>query len=217
MKRETVDTIFETHVHNGANIPCWMLSQYQNFRYHFINKTDWDVELDHDWKMDRDEFDDREETRHLIVTAYNKQTQVVRVIGGVRLINTVHSYQLLNDSYDAMKMGLNLPRDPSVIEGSRWVTKVDGSEAADVAISLLMQLMFCCAQEQGAHTLIAAVPIKWERWLNSYKIETLGHRDTDVYREHVEKYLIIQFPLNQVFAQAGEEQRLMREEIPVVA
>ena len=200
--------VYETHLYYGHTIPFWMLYQYQHLRYRFISKTDWEVKLDHESKIDFDEFDLRPETAHLLVTAFDRGSRKVDVVAGVRLIQTIYSYQLQNDSYQALKRGLELPVEASVVEGSRWVSKVDGSDQANIAISLLMQQMYDYCQPRGIEKLIAAVPVRWEQWLNTYGIETLGHRDTDTYRSHQEQYLIIQFPINKTFSRAGEVQRI---------
>jgi len=204
----TQKLVYETHVYNGHTIPFWMLYQYQHLRYRFISKTDWEVELDHQSKLDMDEFDSRPETAHILVTSFDKNTHKVDVIAGVRLIQTIYPYQLQNDSYRDMKGDIVLPISEEVVEGSRWVSKVDGSESANTAISLLMQKMFEYCSAHGMKTLIAGVPVRWEQWLNAYGIETMGHRETEVYQQHKEKYLIIRFAVDATFAGAGEVQRL---------
>jgi len=208
---------YETHVFSGDQIPFWMLYQYQHIRYRFISKTDWNVDLDHDNKIDVDEFDRRPETTHIVVTAFDKSTKTVKVVAGVRLIQTIYPYQLQNDSYQEMKAGIELPVDKEVVEGSRWVSKVNGTRAANIAVSLLMQKMFEHCHQYQMKTLIAAVPSRWEEWLNAYGVQTWGHRDTAVYQHHQEKYLIISFPVSDVFAQAGEVQRRNAEETTRVA
>lgn len=211
IQKDCGQLIYETHIYDGTSIPFWMLYQYQNLRYRFISKTDWQVPLDHKSKLDVDEFDQRPETTHLLVTVFDKATQQVKVVAGVRLIQTIYPYQLQNDTYADMKRGMELPISPEVVEGTRWVSKVDGSPSANITISLLMQQMYAFCEPRGIQTLIAAVPIRWEEWLNAYGIQTWGHRQTEVYEKHPEKYLVIQFPVNSVFARSGEEQRKYRE------
>ncbi len=217
MKFQSQNTTYETSIYTGDKIPFWMLHQYQYLRYRFIKKTDWEVDLDHSRQLDVDEFDRLPETTHIIVTAFDEIKREVKVIGGVRLIQTVHHYQLQNDSYSDMKTTYELPMDEGVVEGTRWITKVDGSEMANVSISLLMQEMYAYCSAHNMTKLIAAVPTKWEQWLNAYNISTEGHRDTDIYRHHAEKYLIVQFDINEVFAGAGEQQRVAAGKVAAAA